>query len=370
MFQRKYYNALMRVALADFSDLVHEDKYDKIGYHAWKELNRNKEDLLIEWSTNVATNTPVIKITPESNKFTWTFNAADNSFGQFLYENYLEEYEKMSKINCNYSDSVSGQGNYLSYDIKSTPSTDVISVCNTPNICFNPDIYDKIISMPITKKENVKMKTFNFDFGPVNGNIIRMSMYGLAVKNKAGTYVSYNVGNDEIVDVDIFNFDGAQFLYKMPVAIKDIAVGDVVVHQNIPMFVVEVPADGKTLYAVDPVNGEKKEIMLARSPFGFNFATKVVNFLGGMFNGSATAENPFGNMWMLMAMGENKDMNSMLPMMMMAQGNNMDPSMMMMFMAMKDNPNDMLPLMFAMQNMSKPVASNSCDGHCHCNKEG
>ena len=212
---------------------------------------------------------------------------------------------------------------------------------------------------------------FNFDFGPVNSNSVRMSMYGMAVKNKAGTWVSYDANSGEIMDVDVFNFDGAKFLYRLPVAIKDIAVGDVVIHNGAPMFVVSVPADGKALTVVDTVNGERKEIMLAKSPFGFNFATKVVNFLGNAFNGNATADNPFGNMWMLMAMSDNKDnMNDMLPLMLMANSGasgSIDPTMMMLMMTMGNKGGDsMLPLML-MMNANKPVAPAhvcQCGGNC------
>ena len=75
--------------------------------------------------------------------------------------------------------------------------------------------------------------------------------------------------------LDIFNFDGAKYLYKMPVAMKDIKAGDCVIHARKPMFVTRVAEN--SLFAVDPVDGENKEIMLAKSPFGFNFCTKVVN---------------------------------------------------------------------------------------------
>ena len=93
---------------------------------------------------------------------------------------------------------------------------------------------DKKIEITTTNKENKNMNMFNFDFGPVNSNSVRMSMYGLAVKNKDGKYVSYNASTDEIVDVDVLNFDGAKFLYKIPVAIKDVAIGDIVIHQRAP----------------------------------------------------------------------------------------------------------------------------------------
>ena len=206
------------------------------------------------------------------------------------------------------------------------------------------------------------MKGFSFDFGPINNNMIRMSMYGLAVKNKTGAYMSYNAKTDEIMDVDIFNFDGTNFLYKMPVAIKDIVIGDIVIHQNVPVFVVGIPEDQKGLVVVDPVCGERKEIMLPRSPFGFNFATKVVNFLGNMLTDSANSDNPFGNMWMFMAMQEESNMSAMLPMMMMTQGN-IDPTMAMLAMAMnqdnnKVNISSMLPFMWVMQNSKTGVAQS------------
>ena len=109
----------------------------------------------------------------------------------------------------------------------------------------------------IDKKENSIMKGFNFDFGPMNGNVVRMSIYGLAVKNKAGTWVSYDAKAGDIMDVDILNFDGAKFLYKMPVAIKDIAVGDTIVHQNVPMFVVGISEDKKALLPIFSTVSEK-----------------------------------------------------------------------------------------------------------------
>lgn len=216
------------------------------------------------------------------------------------------------------------------------------------------------------KKENSIMKGFNFDFGPVNPAAVRMSMHGLAVKNKAGTYVSYDAKNDEIVDVDILNFDGAKYIWKMPVPIKDIAIGDTIVHQNVPMFVVGISEDKKALFAVDPVVGERKEIMLTRSPFGFHFATKVVNMLGGMFNGNASAENPFGNMWMLMAMSdENKDMKEMLPFLVMANGgmNTMNPMMFYCLMG-KENVDPMALAMMMGAFNPAPAHECNCSGNC------
>lgn len=206
------------------------------------------------------------------------------------------------------------------------------------------------------KKGNKKMKAFNFDFGPCTTDNIRMSMYGLAVKNANGTWVSYNPESKEIIDVDIFNFDGGKFLYKMPVAIKDVKVGDIVIHNRKAMFVIDVSETGMT--AIDPQAGEEKKILLTKSPFGFNFATKVVS-LFNMTSDVPTPDAPFGNMLPFLMMSENSgefDMNTMLMLSMMSGQGGMDFSKnpMMMYFLMKDSKNadDLLPLMF-MGNLCK-----------------
>lgn len=210
------------------------------------------------------------------------------------------------------------------------------------------------------KKGNKKMKAFNFDFGPCTTDNIRMSMYGLAVKNANGTWVSYNPESKEIIDVDIFNFDGGKFLYKMPVAIKDIVPGMVIVHNRKAMFVIEVGDSGITV--VDPQAGEEKKILPTKNCFNFNFYTRVVSLFDSFMKSpenAPSAENPFGNMLPIFMMSENSgefDMNTMLMLSMMGGQGGMDFSKnpMMMYFLMKDSKNadDLLPLMF-MGNLCK-----------------
>lgn len=208
------------------------------------------------------------------------------------------------------------------------------------------------------KKGNNKMKAFNFDFGPCTTDNIRMSMYGLAVKNANGTWVSYNPESKEIIDVDIFNFDGGKFLYKMPVAIKDIAPGMVIVHNRKAMFVIEVGDSGITV--VDPQAGEEKKILPTKNCFNFNFYTRVVSLFDSFMKSpenAPSAENPFGNMWMYMLMDENQNMSDMLlPMMLMSQnGNTFNGINPMMFMLMdgKQDMKDMIVPMMLMGTMNK-----------------
>lgn len=201
----------------------------------------------------------------------------------------------------------------------------------------------------INDKENKEMnKAFKFDFGKITDGQVRMSMYGLAVKNVSGAWTAYDKTAGDLMDVDVLNFDASNMLYKMPVAMKDVKVGDVIIHARKPMFVV-----GKTeaddLVAVDPVVGEKKTIMPSKSPFGFNFCTKVISLFDGITsNTEASAENPFGNMWMLMLMGGDNNKDMLLPLMLMNQGGtaNMNPMMLALMMSDSSDMKDLaLPLM-------------------------
>lgn len=213
--------------------------------------------------------------------------------------------------------------------------------------CLRADINNirkEIDKLTKKDKENKNMM-FNFDFGKVTSDAVRVSMYGVAVKSVDGRYVSYDSKTHSIMDVEILNMPAGDFLYKMPVAIKDIKAGDVVIHNRVPMFVVETHES--TLKVIDIREGSEKEIYLTKSPFGFNFATKVVSLMD-MTGGKADESNPFGNMLPFMLMGENKDFDPMMLMLM--NGGKMDMSNpMMMYFLMKDtNHKDMLPLLMMM----------------------
>lgn len=230
-----------------------------------------------------------------------------------------------------------------------SPCADQVSIC-TDDRCKNCKNYEKKDN---EEKEN-KMKGFNFDFGKITNDSIRMSMYGMAVKNASGVWTAYDKGTGDLMDVDVFNFDGSNFLFKMPVAIKDIAVGDVIVHARKPMFVVSKTEAGD-LIAIDPVAGEKKTIMPVRSPFGFNFATKIISLFDSLMptTEAPSADNPFGSLWMLMLLDGKSDMKDMLiPMMLMNQANgstNVVNPMMLMLMNDGDMKDMAIPLMLMNQ---------------------
>lgn len=199
-----------------------------------------------------------------------------------------------------------------------------------------------------TRKEKNTMNIMkNFDFGPASSVVYKMSPYGMAVKNKDG-FVALNKETNDIIDVTGMTFDVPGMIYKMPVAIKDVKAGDVIIHNGTPMHVTHIN-DGNNIVAIDFVAHEHKCIVPTKSPFGFNFVTKVVCLAESMFGNMATPDesNPFGGMLLpMMLMGseskDNKDMFKTMMLMNMMNGGNgatMDmsnPMTMMCFMNMMD----------------------------------
>ena len=199
-------------------------------------------------------------------------------------------------------------------------------------------------------KENKNMTGFNFDFGPC-GDTVRMSMYGMAVKNANGEWVSYDTKKHEIINVDIFNLaNGGKYFYKMPVAINQIGEGDIIIHNKKPVFVVGKNEEIGAFNAIDVYNGELKVVVPTKSCFNLNFYTKIIS-LFDFIGSEPSADQPFGNMLPFMMMGEGKDFDPVMMMMLMSQQNGTDmmANPMLMYMMLKDNKNsDMLPLMFMM----------------------
>lgn len=219
----------------------------------------------------------------------------------------------------------------------------------------------KIINENIDKERENKNMKFNFDFGSCENDNVRMSPYGIAIKNTDNTWVSYDSKSGNIVDVDIFNFDGGKYLFKMPVAVKDIKTGDVVIHNHIPVYVLGVN-DGNII-VVDPRVGETKSILPTINPFGFSFLTKVVSLLDGAF-GTPSNDNPFGNMlpFFLMSNSDGKKTGDIDPLMMAmllngnAAGGIQNPMMLALLCSDQTNMRDVLPLMM-LAGQNNPFAA-------------
>ena len=332
-----------RAIMEDFRKKVHDSgEYDRIGYTQWKELMAAAK---IHIYYNESQKTFEITLFGPYGKFEgYTSFKVDEAtltgkktFGDYLatYVVHIPDEEEKQQLSTNY-DTVTV---YANSDTVISTSTSNLIDC----------IYET--KPKTTQKENNKMdnKIFNFDFGPVKGDNIRMSMYGLAVKNRDGNYVAWDKVNENIMNVDILNFNGDGLMYKIPVAIKDIKDGDIVIHNKVPMFVLEV--FDKSLDVIDIYSGERKSIILSRSPFGFDFATKVISLIdfGTMGGATPSEDNPFGNMWPLLMLGDSSSIDPMILALMCAgKSDCANPMMMYTLLASKGNNDNLLPLMLMM----------------------
>lgn len=355
----KYYtlNDFRKEVFLPFGEEVEQGLREKMPYKQWRNLNswskhpdeykmRVAREMVRRKEENGSfRDFPQWFVGPSSNHRTTPnpegFDVDDNSFGEFLELIFLCDKIKFGPT------SLVAFGK-LGQTVEETSH----ALEKFTNVLQNID----------KKKENNEMKFGNFDFGPVDSNV-RMSMYGLAIKNSAGTYVAYDEKSKQIMDVDILNIDGAnKFMYKVPVALREVRSGDVVVHARKPMFVQAIMVDGR-LRVLDIYDGEEKTIVPARSPFGFDFITKVVSLID--FS-SANCTNPFGNMLPLMLLSDSKsgDTDDLLPLMLMTSGNmDMSNPMMMYFLA-GNRTNDPLALAMLMGAFNKPTHSCACGDNC------
>ena len=387
LFSRNQWLSLLN----DFADLVVDKEYVKINNNDWRALLAKPvaSDVGLELCSGLD-GVPNIFIQYCAHNII-RLEANDNSLGDFLFYNiFNKEEQAMAYGNANFTcgtvstntatitgDSINttktyqlnidGYGNVDVTTWNNTDTTDSIGTVDRTNelthkINQRPTFNDvnKMIDDKMKEKENVNMKGFNFDFGPCTGDQVRLSMYGLAVKNQAGVYVSYNPKTKEIVDVDILNFDGAKYMYKIPVALKDVALGDIIIHNRKPMFVVALSTDGNnTLTCVDVYAGEQKAIIPTTNMFGYSFITKVVSLFNTIGTNAPSPDAPFGNMLPLMLMDDGNDekFNPMMLMMMMNQsGNQMfsNPLMMMlMFSENEPKDKDLMKMMVLAQMMNQ-----------------
>lgn len=351
------YKDEIKIILEDFLEKVRNKEYKKMPYDYWKCLKNsiNCEIYLVKGK---------ISLRIKDILFTdLILSYDDGSFGEYLYDKFFKK-QKIDTSTCFYVPDAT---------VEITTKTD------NSNININDKINENIDKNFEERKEpNKNMKNFNFDFGPCSGENIKMSIYGLAVKNKAGTWVSYNSTTNQIVDVDIMNFDGAKYMYKIPVALNAVHVGDIIIHNRYPMFVTEVNPSTNILGAIDVCEGEVKKIIPTTNMFGFNFITKVVS-LFDISNINPSPENPFGSNILPYLMLANKndsdtsdtsdsiDFRDMLIFSNFMNGSSNsyifnNPAMMYFLMSDK-NGNDMLPLMFMMNQENFNFGNHNSETH-------
>lgn len=223
----------------------------------------------------------------------------------------------------------------------------------------------------IKNKEN-KTMDFNFKFGPCNDNI-RMSMYGLAVRNQENRYVSYDRANKKVVDVETFNCRGGKMFYMMPVAINDVKVGDVIIHNGKPCFVAQgMDSTTRSFKVINVYTGTIEDILPTTNMFNFNYLTKIVSILDMCGQATPSAQNPFGSMLPFMLMNDSELENrDVMAMMMLSQGNNANMNPWLMCMALGGKNNDNLTQMMLLsqlmnQNQLAPASAQPTETSCTC----
>ena len=268
--------ATFREWLSEFGKRVSKKRYKKLDYDKWRPMylwskpGTDWEDIEI----NVFDCPDMVYIVPRH-----TDKLSPNGVEIMLHENSFGDY--LIGVMEDYNTALT-----FAYDTCTKLSTDGQCICTTlqdwqpwtidlnpDGIQINGDSLEEYIEKTVNnnKKEEENNKMMKFDFGPVDSSV-HMSLYGMAIKNASGTYVAYDVKTGSIMDVDIINFEGAnKFMYKMPVALSAVQVGDVIVHSKHPMFVSEVDIETNRMVAVDIYDGEEKVIVPTQSPFGFSF---------------------------------------------------------------------------------------------------
>lgn len=192
----------------------------------------------------------------------------------------------------------------------------------------------QIISQKTIEKDNNKMNN-NFNFGAYQGNNLRMSLYGTAVKNNAGKWVAYDKTTKSLMDVDVFNFDidSTKAFYKIPKAIDKVQEGDIVLHNNKIVFIESIREDNK-FDVIDPVEGSFITILPLLSPFGYNYLTVIISLLDCM--PEADEKNPFGGLLPILLSNNN---NIGLPLILMQNQNIKDIDPMLLMLAFGNNQN-------------------------------
>lgn len=384
--------------LAQFQSAIDSGEYkDRIPYETWRKLKKLSVPIKIEYTP------PFTKILADMimsdsvvrENIIYSAKTYDWGFGRFFYDYFVKEKKQMTNSNVNsnitcdntkinlsdgtlyiktdgnnwnelgtatnatisttdtvwgygYSDSTTISDRTTGYPSNIGIGTDINTLDDRINWLENEiqKKVDKTEKTECVKENDTMMKGINFDFGPC-GSTVRMSMYGMAIQNISGEWVSYNPDSREIINVDVFNMaDGGKYMYKMPVAIADVKEGDIVIHNRVPMFVTAINENG-TFEVTDVRAGETKNIIPTRNMFGFNFMTKIVSLFGAFAN-APTADQPFGNMLPFLMMGEDKDIDPIMFMFMMNQGGNNGAMNAMMLHFMTKDKNDIDPAMMWM----------------------
>lgn len=366
---KQYLITNWKALLEDFAEQVKEGRYTKMPYTEWREFNLVKPPERFYFYTHTLSESEWY-VSFQFNGKHHTYNVkteeGEDSFGAFL----LDVGKNIA--HCDYARLPENKIYEVRIPASAYPS---LNCSDTIEFTIQDEDWLKewnsIISTPnnitidntTNKKENTKMNDmFNFDFGPASGYNFRMSPYGLAVRTEKNGWVAYNTQTNELMDVNVLNFDMDGMIYKMPVALAAIQKGDILMHCGKPVFVCGVGSD--TVQVVDYANASVSSILPVKSPFGFNFFVKIISLVD-FSNLAANENNPFGNLLPFLMLKRDKceSEESMDPTFIyFLMNNHMNKEtdfnpMMFYLLANKEKKTDILPFLF-MTNTFTPAIDN------------
>lgn len=215
------------------------------------------------------------------------------------------------------------------------------------------DINTNNTLITIEEKGKKEMKLFgNIEFGKYTQGNIKFSIKGLAYRTDSNKFIAFDANNQEFIDVSdfIIDIDVKQFLYKIPVAIADVAPGDIILNEEQPVFVVS--AAGTKIEIISPADKEIKTILAPKNVFGFNYMTKLVDLTNGAFSNmtGASEDTPFGNSLLPLMLMADGNADNILPFLLMNNKDGFNQNNLMLFALMNENGSnkDLLPMLLAM----------------------
>lgn len=252
-------------------------------------VNMEITGMTIEQSVNTTPKVTVDAITSNGGNITFTTDAVSTTTSNYDY----------------YSNTITTTGNdYWNQG-------GVLTIDAYSNASWSNSLEDTIndIIKRNKEKENEKM-TNEFDFGPYNGSDIRLSTYGIALKNKVGKFVSYDRATKRLMDVDVLNVpvETKKIFYKIPKALEDVREGDVIIHNGALVFVEHCMPSTDRFTVIDPVAGTEYVALPLTSPFGYAYIVSIISLADSL--PVADPKNPFGSLLPFLLSG--KDNNGIL----------------------------------------------------------
>lgn len=315
----------------DFESFPFIDFFYNAFKYKWKRETDIIDDLIKTAEVDLTLNQAIDQVIKSSG----TLLSADSTSGT-ISASYLNDHQIYDT--STFGDQIANTSTYKYASLSGCGLSTTVTTDDLSQLKDRLNIIENKINSNERKEPNTMnmFSALNLDFGPVASNIIRISPFGLAIKTANREWHTYDAANQKIVDVSDFSFSlgDTPILYKIPVAPTAVAVGDLILHNGVPVYVIDFEnAANKAagIIVIDTDSNERKTILPVCNVFNFNFVTKVVslfNFGTGANSlfGTPSADQPFGNILPMMMMSEmfgkdskSGDKTDIFTMMMMSQ---------------------------------------------------